>query len=614
LFLLGTALILALSVPASAATPPARMGTAPAAPGATKAPAAPGATKTPGAPPAATKPEAGQPAADTSARTLFEQLQAEAVRGKLTDRLLALFRDFTRARVLETYVPGQIPQDFWDWIIADPLRQEIVLVGLHPESEQDIRILGLMNELRKEFGARLDAYPHLATAFAVVYGSSKGKTVRDPFVAFTAKERPVPTMIESCRYYLDHEKDMKMSLRTTPWPMLAYVVDNDLPIDERVWALNRYGAKPPAAYGKIYYELEYDYDKREGKPKIGDRPMTLQNLLTYGGVCAEQAYYASRVLKSMGVPALYDVGAGERGGHAWLAWVGRDTKGVDLLFSGRFDYDKYYTGAVYDPVIADLNLDRFVQLQVAALTRSWEGYQDATAACRIYMSLPKEERGKVAGLLEGAVQKNPYCSWPWRIVAYGVKEGFVPQKQGERMYDGMLKQFAQFPDLTFDILHGILEPRLNPADKPRPRDVQENLAILEKAFTLYEKCERPDLSVRLRLLQGQYLEAAGRREDALKLLVKASEAYVTAHFGFTILFDAACRMMDEDKKTDMKLKYMKMVADKVPQYQSAENEKFGEVNPTYKFCIKAYAVALRSAGRGTEADAQEARLDKKKGA
>jgi hypothetical protein len=180
------------------------------------------------------------------------------------------------------------------------------------------------------------------------------------------------------------------------------------------------------------------------------------------------------------------------------------------------------------------------------------------------------------------------------------------------MYDGMLKTFAAYPDLTFEVLTRILQPRLKSATQPSDAEITRNLQLLDRAFWVYESANRPDLAVRLRALQGQYLEAVGRREDALKLYAAASEQYATEHYGFLTLYERAVALMREDRKQDMMLKYMGIMAARVPEYQSDFNRKYDLKNPAWCVVVKAYAEALRAAGQSAEAQTWEAKLPKKK--
>jgi hypothetical protein len=569
---------------------------------------------------------AEEAASDAPAGVLLSQLKEAAAKDRLSDRLLGLFRDYTAARVREAYVPDRIPEPLWTWVLGHQDLRDAVLFGLHPESDVQVGILDRLAALKKAFPEKIKVYPHFALAFAVVYGAAGDNAIRERRLVWVGKERPIPSMEDSFKDYMDHVDQMKIPLSRLPWTLLIYVADNDLPLAEREWVRRRYGPTPLSNLGRVYYDLAYDDDKRRGEAKIGDRPKTMANLLAYGGVCADQSYYASRVAKTFGIPAAYDVGAGARGSHAWLAHVGQYAggrfsagsrkQGLDLLFTARFDYDRYFTGTMFDPHTRQRVLDRDVQLHVAAVAHSYEGYLEALAGSRIYALFDGEQRGEVTALLEGAVKRNPFCDAPWRLVAQDVAAAHISARKGEQMYQSMLRQFGQYPDLTFWVLEKILEPRLAVAEDAEARDVSKNLRILETAFEVYAKAERPDLAVKLRCLQGKYLEAAGRKDDALKMYVTASEQYLEEHFGFLDLFGGACRLMKDSGQERLMLKYMGRVVGRVPSFKSDRNRTFGEVNPTYEAVVKMYAKALRAAGRGAEADSQMRLLQdlgKKKG-
>jgi hypothetical protein len=585
-----------------------------AASGAPKAPAAKsGAPASATAPATTAAPGAAPASTPATLDELHERLMAEAGKGKLTDRVIFCYKEFATAYAHEKIVPAMATEEFWTWLSANKEIRDALVVYLFPK--YDAGVVKCLDTLRTKYPAEVTAFPHLAFAMALVYGKAAGsESMREAILPEWMHKNPVPTMEESFAWYVKHEKAMRMPLRTTPWPLLLYVADNDLPLDQRDWALARCANLPPQGFAKVYYEPPYDDSRRKdyGKGKLSGKPYTLENILMLGGICCDRAYYASRIFKSLGVPSLYDRGEGDRGGHAWVAYVGREGNlPADLLFSGRFDYDKYYTGIVFNPVWRHGMLDRDVQLDVAAMMRSYPAYMDALAACTAYQLFKPEERAKVVDLLEGGMQRNAFCDFPWRVMAKGVADEQIPVKVGEKMYEGMLKTFAAQPDLTFSVLTLILTPRLKPATKPADLEVTRNLQVLEKVFLVYEAAKRPDLSVRLRALQGQYLEGVGRRDDALKLLVLSSERYATEHFGFVTLFDRAVKMMQEDKKQDLLLKYMEAVAQKVPQYQSASNAKFNETNPVFTHVIKAYVEVLRAAGKNADALKWEVRLPKK---
>jgi len=561
-----------------------------------------------GAPPTAATPPAAPSAAAASPQDMLARVKADALKGKLTDGLITEFKEFAAVMAWQKLKAAGVSEEFWNWLSAHKDLRDPLVVVLFPKFDPEV--FKCLAALKAKHGDQVTAYNHLALAMALVYGRAGAKGIREPDVRFTAKGRDIPSIEDSFGWYIKNERAMKMPLKTTPWPIMLYVADNDLPMEERAWALAHYGNYQPEVYGKIYYEVSYD-EKLINATK-DETAWTLATILAKGGICTHRSYFTTRILKSLGIPSVYDGGEGARGGHAWAAWIGREGNSIGLLSSGRFDYDRYYTGDVYDPLLRGFILDRDLELRAVAIAKSYPGWLDAAAAFYIAQVIQEEDCTKALNLLEGAVQRNPYCDMPWRLVATWCSKGAVSQELGEKMYDSMQKPFANYPDLTFEVLSKILQPRMKPDTKPPDAEVNKNMQLLERAFAMYEAAQRPDLAVRLRGFQGQYLEAVGRRDDALRGYARASEKYANQHYGFVPLFDRAVKIMQEDKKQDMLLKYMGMMAATVPEYQSDFNRKNELKNDAWVHVVKAYVGVLRTAGRASDVNIWEARLQEKK--
>jgi hypothetical protein len=524
-------------------------------------------------------------------------------KGKLTDDLVAAFRASAAAAAREKLVPKHVPAEFLDRLLADKVYGEALLVELPPKYDPGI-VLAL-KALDEAAGKRLDAHQHLAMALAVAYGRGGKAGVADPHLKgrYFGSGRTPPTIEESLEYYLKYERAMRMPPGAMPWPLLAYVADNDAPIAEREWALARYAKAP--VLGKIYYDVPYDASRVAGPGRIGGLPYTLANIQTYGGVCMERAYFASRVLKSLGIPSLFTAGEGKRGGHAWVSWLAVRGRQIDLQDSGRFDYDKYYRGLAFCPETRGRILDREVALLASAMTHSYAAWLEARTGCHVYDLFQGDARRAAAPLLQDAANRNPYEAGTWRRLAEAAAEGVLAQRQGEQVYDQMLRLHAAQPDLTFEVLQKILSPRLKAGQAAPAAEVGRNLAILERAFVIYEKARRPDLAVMLRRFQGEYLEAVGRKDAALKLYALASEQYAAEHYGFLDLFERAVALMTDDS---MRLKYLAIMAEKVPEFGGDFNRQFRQKNPAFVQVVRAYVEALQSAGKSSEAAKWDARL------
>ena len=559
--------------------------------------------------------QAEAPADPPSIADMESQLIQLAIKGKLTPEMEELFFKYADARAREKLLPTSVSEEFWTWLSGNKLLHRAMLINLHPDySGGAVMSLAALRDARP---ADVAKYPHLAAAFALVHGNAGKQPVRGGWVRRTRDLSTVPPMLESFGYYIDNARRMVYPLDKLPWTLLVYVADNDIPLAERDWVFNQYGPSGAAAFPKLYMQVPYDYDglaaaADQSKLKITNHPYTLPNILQIGGVCADRAYFSSRIMKTLGVPAMYDAGQGARGGHAWLVWITVNRGVFGMTDSGRFDYDNYYTGEIWNPVIRKRILDRDAELVAAAMNVSYDSYIGTLAVTHIF-SLCTEEKAKAANLLIEAIKRNHYCAELWHLLGAVVADGTLPAKQGEQLFGQMVKPFGTYPDLTFRFLQDIIKPRLTPTEKVADRDVTANLAMLEKAFNFYQQAQRPDLAVNLRLLQGQYLEAVGQQDRAVKLYVAASQQYAKEHFGFIPLFDKAVEMMTDDSQQPLRLRYLTFMAGAVPEFSGSANTRTRSANSAFAHVVKKYVEELDACGKGEEARKWESRLPKKGG-
>jgi hypothetical protein len=69
--------------------------------------------------------------------------------------------------------------------------------------------------------------------------------------------------------------------------------------------------------------------------------------LKAGGICVDQAYFATETGKARGVPTLYFTGAGDDGRHAWFGFL--DTAQKWKFDVGRYAEQRFVTGHALDP-------------------------------------------------------------------------------------------------------------------------------------------------------------------------------------------------------------------------------------------------------------------------
>ena len=509
---------------------------------------------------------------------LKNALLAKALLGKLDTGLVQAFETYAEAKARETYVPAVVSEKAWDQICKQPVIRQGLLVGAMPDCSPNVpRIL---QTLQAKFGPAAEGHPHLALAFALGGAGPEHAGVSEECGLDRKRGRTPPTVEQSFAYYLQHESIMHASLRDTPWPILAYVVDNDVPLDEREWVLKQYGKVSEKDLGKIYYDVDYDTMKLQGKPRLVG-PSTLPNLAKFGGICTDRTYYASRVMKSLGIPAFYNCGEGKSSLHAWVQWVQTGALSCKVMSSGRFDYDNYYTGDTFCPLADRVVLESEVRLTAVAVTASYRAYLDALIACQVYDLAAPEQRPAIAAMLKVATERSPYCPGPWRRLAKICAEAVLTEAEGEKLCNDAVTRLVTVPDLAFEVIEQVMAGRfVSPAGKT-PQGVQKNLAVLEQVFQLFEQAKRPDLSAKVRRLHGQYLEALGRPEDAVKVYVAAAQQYADKHYGFIRLVERVIELKKGPEYRNWRIAFLNALLLKVPEYQSAWARMAGHQNAAF---------------------------------
>ncbi len=115
----------------------------------------------------------------------------------------------------------------------------------------------------------------------------------------------------------DAKKKLVTDLKKLSVTQLLYVVDVRLPRSEFDWVQENLAYKQ-ANWGDAYGSIRYRMDRAaQGvDPYVN---YTFEELREEGGVCRDQGYFAQATAKSVGIPAVYIVGDGDRGPHAWVA-------------------------------------------------------------------------------------------------------------------------------------------------------------------------------------------------------------------------------------------------------------------------------------------------------
>jgi hypothetical protein len=412
------------------------------------------------------------------------------------------------------------------------------LVFLIRPGEKCEGVYALVDRLREKRAEQMDNYATLAAAICVVHekpfqrriNENTGKAI-DP--------------IELFDYYVHNESRMFFGIRNVPAELLVYVVDATGSIEELTWALGKYAGDKDV--GKRFFDIKYDYAyfKTGSGKKLDEHGFSLPNILQYGGVCADQAYFAMQVGKAIGVPTAYDTGSSGEVGHAWVGFLQTNGKAGWWNFdSGRYEAYRGVRGNVQDPQarkgIPDSYVSLLGELIGTKATDRWNAVALTDAAERMIAmegnaaaveapgeevqpsSVRKEPRkvetaGELA-LLELALHQSSGYAPAW----FGVRDLAVANKLSladkRRWADLLLRLGAKkYPDFTL----AILSPMIATIPDAKVQD-----GLWANVFQLFQT--RFDLAANIRMQEAAMWEGQNDPDKAGICYMDVIERYANA--------------------------------------------------------------------------------------
>lgn len=418
---------------------------------------------------------------------------------------------------------GEDHDGLTEWFGEHPEIKGEFYTAIDPQQDDVAAALALWKELWKQFPDKLPQYDDLAIALAVTWDRERGAVYDYAHHQRRTRSRlPEATLgpIENFAYLISGERFMQLRAQHLPWEFLVHVINHRTPSAERQWALANYTPKI-VMYGKCYKDVPYDTKMLETagrSTQLEGKDYTLGNLRQFGGVCAMQADFASRVGKSMAVPAAY-VGGESRFGesHAWVMWVelGNVTPNsiaFTLQSEGRYRGDKYYVGNLNDPQSGKRITDRQLEMRLDSVGRGPRQKRHADLIMKAYpMLIERAEMDATARImfLRKVLDLCPKNEAAWLALAAMSRGGVLTTKHSPAMksiLDGMVRTFAQFPDFTWEIFDDLVAFQ----DVPKMRE-----QLFGRLVVMYEQAGRPDLACEARLKYTEYLVADGRHKQAV---------------------------------------------------------------------------------------------------
>jgi hypothetical protein len=234
------------------------------------------------------------------------------------------------------------------WLLGDSALSEEFFALLAPVDYLP-RVFQILDELYRHDAARVRAYGHLAVAIAVVYDVPPPPDWPHGQVTAAALPRVLPSASVAFDWWTGEDRAGRTYHRLDRLPAdeLKFLVDAAAPPAELDWA-RQISDFPLSELDRAYTMIRYRMDRlTQARPMWPGPTYRLMDILREGGICVDQAYFATELGKARGVPTLFFHGAGRDGRHAWFGYLDGDNRW--RLDAGRYAEQKFVTGFARDP-------------------------------------------------------------------------------------------------------------------------------------------------------------------------------------------------------------------------------------------------------------------------
>lgn len=447
----------------------------------------------------------------------------------------------------------EIPIALVDEFLTDDSLGPLLFANLKPEDARP-EVLRMLAEIRTHHAAEWKTHKALAVALAVVFDVERPR--RWPHGQVKTEVVPVEpepvTVSERFAFWVESENAGKLMLDPGKLNVeqLKFVVNTWLAREELRWAQKNVRFSR-TNFGAAFNSIRYDTPRLDSSQYVWPgETYRLEDIQERGGICVDQAYFASQAGKARGLPTLYFSGEGNRGGHAWFGYMRSDDRWE--LNEGRYAYDNYATGSALDPQTWKPMTDHDL-LYLASSFRDRPEY----AAGRFHlqfadlfheMSNPAAEKAAV----ENAIRACPDDADAWDRRTACLAATGASAKELRTHFEAAIRQFSRNPDLKADYTKkyaGVLREAGDTALADK----------LERSLVTSNTDERSDLSIETakakldELVAAKDWEAAYRHYDwILRKLGKNSSGPV-----FTGVVQPFVKRLIKEGQLDIALRAIK---------------------------------------------------------
>lgn len=385
------------------------------------------------------------------------------------------------------------------------------------------------------------AFKKIAVALALVDDQLPPRTLPHSQVSPDSLPSPESSPVERFRDLADaHNKGLLlMDITKLSVGEAFFLVGHRIPVSELQWARShRPHGNPQNLAESAFRGVRYSDERvRKNEYVWGAAPYTMENILKFGGICIDQAYYADVMCKASGIPSMVFAGAGDAGGHAWVGYLSRSGKwDVAVGRSGGL----YLTGKTYNPQSWTVETDHEFGLSTA----------ESSSPARLEMALAEifasgGNQKLSAAAISAATSLSPDNPRVWQRKFAQVSAMGNPAKAAQE-FRAALKSRDITPEVRAEIKRGLAS-----AEKEMGRDFaaeQIEKDIVKENFTTRTDISIQQLAEKIKLAvdAGNTGKAMLSYRDAARRLPPGSRG----DFFYSVTRPLASALMEKGQRAE----------------------------------------------------------------
>ncbi len=396
----------------------------------------------------------------------------------------------------------------------DPTVSHLFVEKIKP---QDIKNQALLNLIRLEQAnaADLHEYAALGVAYALVFDQPFPKSWPHPQVRPDAVPIGDLDIVQRFNFYVQANRNQKLDqdLTQLTFDELKFMVDTRVKLSELEYAQASRSRISFSHFADAFFAINYDMS-RLGTGNFAltwNLPTyTLKDIETDGGICVDQAYYATTLGKGRGIPTLYFHGQGAAGGHAWFGYLSRS--GQWELDCGRYVSQNYPKGYALDPqtwqVIDDTTLTNLFKNGVK--DPNYQPAQNAIAWAVLHKDDPSCKK-----MLDEARTIMPELSQTWQMEGAYLEFTKASDDDLKSFYQDWIRQFSSTADMKVEGQRHLLAV-LKRSNDPDADSLAQDLVLANRSENFDVGIQAAEQSIQDKIKAGNWDDARLEYERTIR--------------------------------------------------------------------------------------------------